>query len=114
LRGSAPDTQTRTPENFANDDRGEGATMKKSVSVVAICFWAVALFYPAVDIWLQWRAITYNPYGSYIPLHTNIAQLLHDLWESIVLVSGGLAAAGFAIELLDQIRWNTARREERQ
>ena len=81
--------------------------MKKPISIAAISFWAAALFYPALDVWLQWRAITYSPYGPYIPLHTNVAELLHGLLESIALVSGALAALGFVIELLDQIRWNT-------
>lgn len=87
--------------------------MKKPVSGYAIILWALAALYPIVDIWVQWRAMTYTPYGSYLPLHTNVFQYLHELLESVGLVSGGLMAAGFAIELLDQIRWNALPPERR-
>ena len=88
--------------------------MKKPTSRVAIGFWLVAFLYAVADTWLQWRAITYSPYAPYIPLHTNVAQLLHDLLESIAMVSGGLTAAGFLIDLLDQIRWNALPPEQRK
>lgn len=87
--------------------------MKKPVCKSCLVLWALAIVFPIVDTWLQWRAITNSPYAPYIPLHTNVFELLHNLFESIALVSGGLMAAGFAINILDQIRWNTLPPNER-
>ena len=83
--------------------------MKKPVNKFAIAFWAIAAVFAVADVWAFWTATLYNPYDGYIPLHTNVVEMLRRMVESVLSISGEFVALGVVIEILDQIRWNTIR-----
>jgi len=82
--------------------------MKKPLNNFAFALWLIAALFVPADIWAFWHASLYNPYDGYIPLHTNVLALIREMVESVLYVSGMLSALGMVIEILDQIRWNTA------
>jgi len=86
--------------------------MKKPLNNFAFALWLIAAVFAMADVWAFWKASLYDPYGGHIPLHTNVLELIRQTVESVLYVSGTLAALGMIIEILDQIRWNTMIRKE--
>jgi hypothetical protein len=81
--------------------------MKKPLNKLSCALWIAALIFAFADVWAFWKASLYDPYNGRIPLHTNVVELLRQMVESVLYISGTFTAFGGIIELLDQIRWNT-------
>ena len=84
----------------------------KRLSNIAFANWLVAAVFAVADVWAFWTATLYNPYDGYIPLHTNVVEVLRQMVESVLSISGALVAFGAIIEKLDQIRWNTTPKDQ--
>ncbi len=86
--------------------------MKKPLSNFAFALWLIAAIFAVADVWAFWKASLYDPYEGHIRLHTNYLEMIRQMVESVLYVSGTLSALGMVIEILDQIRWNTMPRKD--
>jgi hypothetical protein len=86
---------------------------RKRLSNFAFGFGLLAVIFAVWDVCAFFKAALYNPYDGYIPLHTNVLELVRNMSESVVQVSGTLFALAVIIELIDQIRWNALQQHSR-
>lgn len=87
--------------------------MKKKLNGFAFVLFLIAGFFAVWDAWAFYQTSFLNPAAEGAALHTNMLDLVRNVVESILYVSGTLFALGVMIELLDQIRWDALQRQER-
>jgi TRAP-type C4-dicarboxylate transport system permease small subunit len=87
--------------------------MKKKLNGYAFVLFLVAGFFAVWDAWAFYQTSFLNHATESLPLHANVLDLVRNVVESILYVSGTLFALGVMIELLDQIRWDALHRQER-
>ena len=87
--------------------------MRKPLNKVALLMWLLAAVTLVTEIWIFARTFEQV---EHVLVPANVFRFVSSMWELVrsgFVSAGGLVAYGTIIEILDRIRWNAMKPEDR-